>query len=89
MDTQRVVDVLNAYLAFAGLGRQAHGASGCRCRAELDLAAEEEAVALYTEYVDLCRAEGDEESRVLFEGILQDERAHSETLRNLVEGRRA
>ena len=69
---------------------------GDRCKAssvlemlELDVTAEEEAVALYTEYMDVCRAEGDEESRALFEAILIDERAHSTTFRNLVEGRQA
>jgi bacterioferritin len=68
---------------------------GDRCKAssviemlELDLAAEEEAVALYTEYMEVCRQEGDEESVTLFEEVLHDERSHSATFRRLLEGRR-
>ena len=68
---------------------------GDRCKAasviemlELDLAAEEEAVALYTEYLEVCRSEGDEESQALFEQVLQDERSHSAMFRSLLEGRR-
>ena len=69
---------------------------GDRCKAssvpemlELDLAAEEEAVALYTEYADVCSRAGDEESRMLFDDILGDERAHSAAFRGLLDTRRA
>lgn len=64
---------------------------GDRCKAssvremlELDLAAEDEAVRLYSGYVDLCRDEGDGESRSLFERILLDERSHGAAFRGLL-----
>lgn len=62
-----------------------------RCKAssvlemlELDVAAEDEAVALYAESVDLCRGEGDETSARLFEEILLDEHAHLKAFRDLL-----
>ena len=65
-----------------------------RCKAstveamlELDAAAEDEAVALYTQSVDLCRQEGDEESASLFESVLRDERAHLAAFRDLLAAR--
>lgn len=65
---------------------------GERCKAstvaemlKLDVAAEDEAVCLYADSMDMCRAEGDEVSAALFESILRDEIAHSAALRALVE----
>ncbi len=65
-----------------------------RCKAssvqemlELDVSAEEEAVALYAQSVDLCRREGDETSAVLFESVLRDERAHLTAFRDLLAAR--
>lgn len=64
---------------------------GERCKAstvremlEFDVAAEEEAVATYAEAIELCRTEGDDESRALFERILADERAHLSAFRDLL-----
>jgi bacterioferritin len=61
-----------------------HEASTVRAMLELDLAAESEAVEQYEESIDLCRAAGDEESRVLFERILADEHAHHDAFRDLL-----
>ena len=65
-----------------------------RCKAstvaemlELDVAAEDEAVALYTRSVELCRQEGDEESATLFENVLRDERSHLAAFRALLSAR--
>jgi len=65
---------------------------GERCKAStvaemlrLDVAAEDEAVCLYAESMDMCRSEGDEISGALFESILRDEIAHSEAFRALSE----
>ena len=65
---------------------------GERCKAStvpemlrLDVAAEDEAVCLYAESMDMCRSEGDEVSGALFESILRDEIAHSAAFRALIE----
>jgi len=64
---------------------------GERCKAstvaemlELDVRAEDEAVCLYADSMDMCRAEGDEDSATLFESILRDEIAHSDAFRGLI-----
>lgn len=64
---------------------------GERCKAstvremlEFDIAAEEEAVATYAEAIEVCRREGDDESRTLFEEILPDERAHESAFQDLL-----
>jgi len=59
-------------------------ASSVREMLELDLAAEDEAVTLYTDYVELCRQQEDAESATLFEKTLADERAHATTFRRLL-----
>ena len=66
---------------------------GERCKAStvaemlrLDVTAEDEAVCLYAESMDMCRSEGDEVSGALFERILRDEIAHSAAFRALIEG---
>lgn len=68
---------------------------GERCKAstvaemlELDVVAEDEAVCLYAESMDVCRSEGDEVSGALFESILRDEISHSAAFRGLVEATR-
>ena len=67
-----------------------------RCKAsdviemlEFDVAAEQEAIDLYSADIELCRRDGDEESAVLFERILLDERAHSAAFLGLLAKRRA
>jgi bacterioferritin (cytochrome b1) len=64
---------------------------GERCKAStvpemlrLDVAAEDEAVCLYAESMDMCRSEGDKVSGALFESILRDEIAHSAAFRALI-----
>ena len=64
---------------------------GERCKAsivsemlELDLRAEDEAVCLYADSMDMCRSEGDEESGELFEAVLRDELAHADAFRALL-----
>ena len=65
-----------------------------RCKAttveemlKLDVAAEDEAVVLYTASIDLCRREGDEVSAALFEKVLRDERGHLVAFRDLLAAR--
>jgi len=65
---------------------------GERCKAstvremlEYDQAAEQEAIALYAGYVELCRQADDDTSSALFEQILLDERAHAAAFRGLLE----
>jgi len=67
---------------------------GERCKAatieemlKLDTAAEDEAVALYTQSVAVCHQEGDEASAALFESVLRDERAHLSAFRDLLASR--
>ena len=74
-----------------GLGRDSHRDPGERCKAstvsemlELDLRAEDEAVCLYADSMDMCRSEGDEESGALFEAVLRDELAHSAAFSALI-----
>jgi bacterioferritin (cytochrome b1) len=50
----------------------------------LDVTAEDEAICLYAESMDMCRSEGDEVSGALFESILRDEIAHSAAFRALI-----
>ncbi|UCH34858.1 MAG: manganese catalase family protein [Armatimonadota bacterium] len=44
---------------------------------QLDLKAEEEAIAMYKDIIKLCDAEGDVTSRTMMEGILADEEDHA------------
>lgn len=44
---------------------------------QLDLKAEEEAIAMYKDIIKLCAAEGDVTSRTMMEGILADEEDHA------------
>lgn len=64
-------------------------ASTVREMLELDVAAEDEAVSLYEESLDLCRREGDDVSAALFESILRDERAHLNAFGDLLSALRA
>jgi len=80
----------------AALGGVPTVTPGERCKAstvaemlELDLRAEDEAVCLYAESMDMCRREGDEDSGALFEAVLRDEIAHSDTFRGLLAATRA
>jgi len=68
---------------------------GERCKAasieemlELDVAAEDEAVAMYASSIELCRSEGDDASADLFEAVLRDEQAHLAAFRDLLAARR-
>ncbi|MHB8707203.1 MAG: ferritin-like domain-containing protein [Coriobacteriia bacterium] len=58
--------------------------SSVREMLELDVAAEEQAIALYVADMELCRREGDEDSSALFEKILLDERSHSTVFQDLL-----
>lgn len=64
-------------------------ASTVREMLELDVAAEDEAVSIYEESLDLCRREGDDVSAALFESILRDERAHLDAFGDLLSALRA
>ena len=44
---------------------------------ELDLKAEEDAIAMYRDIIKLCDAQGDVTSRTMMEGILADEEDHA------------
>ncbi len=75
----------------AALGGTPTVTPGERCKAstvsemlELDLRAEDEAVCLYADSMDMCRSEGDEESGALFEAVLRDELAHSAAFSALI-----
>lgn len=52
---------------------------------QLDLKAEEEAIAMYKEIIALARQEGDIVTAKLFEGILMDEEEHHNEFRTLLE----
>jgi len=76
---------------IAELGGTPTVTPGERCKAtsvtemlELDVRAEDEAVCLYADSMDMCRGEGDETSGALFESILRDEISHSEAFRELL-----
>jgi bacterioferritin len=51
---------------------------------ELDLRAEDEAICLYAESMDMCRGQGDDISGALFDSVLRDEIAHSDAFRGLL-----
>lgn len=52
---------------------------------QLDLKAEEEAIAMYKDIIALAREEGDIVTAKLFEGILADEEEHHNEFRTLLE----
>jgi bacterioferritin (cytochrome b1) len=60
-------------------------ASTVREMLAFDISAEEEAVATYSEAIEVCRRAGDAESQALFERILLDERAHETAFQDLLE----
>jgi len=52
---------------------------------EQDAKDEEGAIALYKQIIEVCRKEGDETTRRLFQGILGDEEEHHDTFTGLLE----
>lgn len=52
---------------------------------ELDVKAEEEAIDLYREIIEVARAEGDETTNHLFRDILSEEEDHHDTFTSLLE----
>lgn len=51
---------------------------------ELDLGAENEAIAMYKGFIKVCVEEDDPTSRRLFEDILSDEEGHADTFETLL-----
>jgi bacterioferritin len=49
-----------------------------------DVKAEEEAITLYKEIIKQAASEGDETTRLLFEGILSAEEGHHDTFTTLL-----
>ncbi|MEJ2183031.1 MAG: ferritin-like domain-containing protein [Nitrospirota bacterium] len=60
------------------------GGSDPEAMLKLDVKAEEEALALYREIIELAQKEGDYTTRKLFEDILRDEENHHNTFLNLL-----
>ena len=52
---------------------------------ELDIKAEEEAIAMYKEIIVLAQKEADVTTAFLFQGILQDEEAHHDLFTTMLE----
>lgn len=53
---------------------------------QIDLKAEEEAIAMYKEIIDLAEEEGDVTTAFIFQEILEDEENHHYEFRTLLEG---